>query len=312
MADIKVTKIKNLAIDPGNGTAFAYDTPEMMPKAHQNCLVVGPRGSGKTVATVNLVERMGYDRIFIISPSVASNRSVMDRLRIDPDDVYPDPNASALASIKRKIEGERDDLEEFEADLARWKAFMHKLKHSDDTHGMFSDDMLDFWDGREFIKPVWKYGMKDGKPRRPMLALILDDCVGSDLYTRGIRQLNAFTIFHRHLGQLHGPEGGAIGCSLYFLVQSYKCQGGGLSKCIRNNTTSLIVFRTKSEKELDEISDECSGEISKQDFIKLYNAAMVDKHSFLFIDLHRKPHHPSGFRRNLDEFLQIPESSETK
>ena len=301
---VKITKVKGLEIDPGKGNAFAYDTPELMPKAHQNCLIVGPRGSGKTVATVNLVEKMGYDRVFIISPSVASNRSVMDRLRIDPDDVYPEPNASALADVKRKIEDIRDEYEEFEEKLEKWKKFMHRLKHSDDTYGLFTDDMLDFFDGREFVKPVWKYGMKDGKPRRPMLALILDDCVGSELYTRGIRQLNAFTIFHRHLGQLHGKDGGAIGCSLYFLVQSYKCSAGGLSKCIRNNTTSLIVFKTKSEKELEEISDECSGEISKEDFLKLYDTAInKDKHSFLFIDLHKKDNHPSGFRRNLDEFL---------
>lgn len=304
---VKITKIKGLAIDPGKGNAFAYETPEHMPKAHQNCLVVGPRGSGKTVATVNLVENMGYDRVFIISPSVASNKNIMDRLRIDPDDVYAQPNAAALAHVKQKIEQIRDEYEEFLEKLERWKAFMHKLKHSDDTQTLFSDDMVDFFDGREFVKPIWKYGMKDGKARLPMLALILDDCVGSELYTRGIRQLNAFTIFHRHLGQLHGKEGGAIGCSLYFLCQCFKCSSGGISKCIRNNTTSMIIFHTKSEKELDEISDECNGEVSKQDFMKLYDTAMVDKHSFLFIDLHKKEHHPSGFRRNLDEFLTIPQ-----
>ena len=28
-----------------------------------------------------------------------------------------------------------------------------------------------------------------------------------------------------------------------------------------------------------------------------------EKHDFLFVDLHPKPNHPSGFRRNFDEFI---------
>ena len=303
---VKVTKVKNMKIDPGKGKAYAYETAPDMPKAHQNCLVIGPRGSGKTVAVVNLVERMPYHRIFIISPSVASNRSVMDRLRIDPSDVYEDPDdISCLDKIKAAVEQERDDYEQFLVDSAKWKAFTNQLKKRDVSHQMFEDDILDFWDGHDFVKPVWKYGMKDGQPIKPCMALILDDCVGSGLYTRGIRKLNAFTIFHRHIGQFHGPEGGALGISLFFLVQSFRCAGGGLSKCIRNNTTSQILFKTKSSKELDEVSEECSGEVSKEDFMKLYEYAVREKHDFLFIDMSPKPEQPSGFRRNLDEYLTV-------
>jgi hypothetical protein len=99
-------------------------------------------------------------------------------------------------------------------------------------------------------------------------------------------------------------EGGSIGASLYFLVQSYKAQSGGISRCIRGNTTSIAIGRTKSDKELLDIAEECGGEVSKDCFLKVHNQATKDtKFDFLFIDFHKKDNHPSLFRKNLDTFL---------
>ena len=167
---------------------------------------------------------------------------------------------------------------------------------------MFSDDaLLDFYDAKSgnFKKPTHKWNN-----RKCVIGVVFDDCVGSAIYTKGIRKLNQFVIFHRHQGQL--KDGGALGCSLYFLVQSFRCQSGGLSKCIRNNTTSMLVWKTKSQRDLDEIADECAGEVNKDTFMKLVCLATAEPHDFLFIDLHPKPSHPSMFRRNFDTFL-IPE-----
>ena len=80
-------------------------------------------------------------------------------------------------------------------------------------------------------------------------------------------------------------------------------QSGGISKCIRNNATSLIVFSSKSEKQLDEIAAECSGEVSKETFMQVYNHAIQQKHDFLFIDFFKKDSHPSMFRRNFSEYI---------
>jgi hypothetical protein len=125
--------------------------------------------------------------------------------------------------------------------------------------------------------------------------------MGSQLFTKGIRQLNQLCIFHRHVGQL--KKGGSIGISLFFLLQSYLAQSGGISKCIRNNATSLIVFSSKSDKQLDEIATECSGEVSKEVFLKVYNHAIQKKHDFLFIDFFKKDGQPSMFRRNFSEYI---------
>jgi len=52
--------------------------------------------------------------------------------------------------------------------------------------------------------------------------------------------------------------------------------------------------------------EECSGEIEPEVFMEMYNYALQCKHDFLFIDLHKKDDHASGFRRNFSEFL-IPD-----
>ena len=81
-------QVRNLNIHPPQGSAFAYDSHPDLPKLHQACLIVGPRGSGKTTACVNLVERLKFDRLFVISPSVKSNKELMKRLKLEEEDVF--------------------------------------------------------------------------------------------------------------------------------------------------------------------------------------------------------------------------------
>ena len=294
--------IKNFKIDPGKGSAFAYDTHPNMPKAHVNCIIVGARGMGKTVAMVNFVERMPYHRTFIISPTMNSNRELMKRLHIQPDDIYDPEDDKVLDKIKAKIDQEAEEYEDYLEELKKYNSFDKKLKSS---NSLFTDgELLSFFKGGEFRKPTHKYG-----GQKPCLALVCDDILGSNLLTKGSRKLNHMVILHRHLGELK-KAGGALGCSLYFLVQSYKTQSGSLTKSIRNNATMMMLFHTKSKKELDEISEEVGAEVSRSVFMKLIKAAHKDKHDFLMIDLHKKDNHPSCFRRNLDVFLIPPEEDD--
>ena len=291
--------VPNLKIKPPSGSAFGCETPPMMPKLHQACLVVGPRGAGKTTAVVNLVERLPFDRIFVISPSIKSNRELMKRLKIDPQDVYEDPDDTAcLDAIRSAIDQERDDLERYQQEMKRYRQLM-KVIHSDSPLFKLNDaDLGDFYRNGDFQPPKHKW---DGK--RPCMCLIIDDAMGSQLYSKP-RRLNQFTIFHRHLGQL--KEGGALGCSLFFLVQSYKAVAGGISRTIRSNVTSMILFANKNLKMLAEVAEEMAGEVAPEIFFNVFHQAMREKHDFLFIDLHPKPTHPSGFRRNFDEFIVPP------
>ena len=289
-------KVPNLQIKVPDGSPFTYETDKMMPKAHQNCLIVAPRGQGKTTFCVNLMERMPYDRVIVVSPSIKSNKCLMSRLKIDPEDIYENPDdITILDEIKQKIEQERDDLEKYLEDKKKYKELMKKL--NDDQFSIPDDLLMAFYKNGNFEPPSHRWG-----GRKPCIAILFDDCLGSGIFTKGIRKLNSLTIYHRHLGQL--TEGGSIGASLFFLVQSYKAQSGGISKCIRGNTTSLAIGRTKSDKELEDIAEECGGEVSRETFLKVHNQATRDsKFDFLFVDFHVKSEHPSLFRKNLDTFI---------
>ena len=70
--------------------------------------------------------------------------------------------------------------------------------------------------------------------------------------------------------------------------------------------TSLIVFSNKNQKQLEEMAEECAGEVEPEVFKMVYEECIRDKHDFMFIDLHRKPCHPSMFRRNFSEFVIPP------
>ena len=96
---MKIVKIpdKDLQVPPNS--AFCIETSPMMLKAHQNMLVVGKRGSGKSTIITNylrmLKEEDKMDRIFVISPTFDSNKALMESLEIDEDDVY-DPEGRQM------------------------------------------------------------------------------------------------------------------------------------------------------------------------------------------------------------------------
>ena len=61
-----LTKKVNFKIDVGKKKAFEYETDTNLPKMHQLNLCIGKRGAGKTVSTINLVEKMKYElKLFI-------------------------------------------------------------------------------------------------------------------------------------------------------------------------------------------------------------------------------------------------------
>jgi len=294
-SSIKTIKVSGLDVKPGKGSAFAIQTPANLPKLHQCCVVVGKRGSGKTTALVSLLEKLPFDYLIAVSPTMRSNADLMRRLPIEH--VFEDVDEPSVCDqIRAIVEAEADALDKYHEDVARWKKLQAKIASA----SRITDHELDeFYNDRtmDLEPPTHRWG-----GRKPVIGCVLDDIQGSQLLSKP-RKINQLVIFHRHLGQL--AAGGSIGASLYFLVQSYKSQVGGLTKTIRNQATSMILFRTKNEKELAEISEEFSGEIAPATFLKVYERAVLGggAHVFLLVDLHKKPNHPSPYRRNLNEFI---------
>jgi len=267
---------------------------------HQVCIAVGKRASGKSTAIINLIERMKYDYCIAVSPTMNSNKELMDRLKIEHtfEDV-DDP--SVIDQIKDIVKKEAEDLERYKEEVKRYNKLMTDLK---DGKYMDDDLLLQFFsDEGNFIKPTHRWNGE-----KPRIAVIFDDMLGSGIYSRP-RKLNGLSTYSRHVGQL--KEGGAIGVSLFFMIQSFKCQTGGLNKVIRNQCTTMLLFKTKDRQEMKDVAESVSGEIGEDVFNKVYDTSIGDgsNYPFLFIDLHKKKEHPSMFRRRLDEFI-IPDNLE--
>jgi len=299
---LSTQSVKGLQIVPPKETSGAYETSPDMPKMHCVTVIVGKRAAGKSVAAINLIEKMGYDYTIAVSPTMNSNKELMSRLNIehtfdDPDDL------TCVDKIKEIVNEEARDLERYRHEMKEYNKLMNDIKN-----GKSLDDnmLLKFFDTNtyglnDFIKPKHRWNGK-----KPRIAVIFDDMLGSLIYGRP-RKINALATYSRHLGQLQ--EGGSIGVSLYFLIQSFKCQVAGLTRVIRNQCTQLIMFKSKDLKEINDIAESCGGEISKETFIKVYDYAIETggSHAFLFIDLHKKENHPSMFRCGFDKFIIVDE-----
>jgi hypothetical protein len=299
---LSTQSVKGLQIVPPKNESGTYETPPDMPRSGQVNVTVGKRKSGKSCAIINLIEKMGFDYTIAVSPTMNSNKELMSRLNIEH--VFEDPDdLTCIDKIKEIVNEEARDLERYRHEMKEYNKLMNDIKKG---NSLDDNMLLKFFDTNtyglnDFIKPQHRW-----KGEKPRIAVIFDDMLGSLIYSRP-RKLNALSTYSRHLGQLE--EGGAIGVSLFFLIQSFKCQTGGLNRVIRNQCTSMIIFKTKDNKELDDIADSCGGEISKDKFIEVYDYAIETggSHPFLFIDLHKKDNHPSMFRVNFDKFIIVDE-----
>ncbi len=297
---------KNLKIELPKGERYKYETAEMMPNLCTQLLCCGAKGSGKTISIVNLVKKLEFDRIFLISPTAKSNHSILSMINIDEDDMYEDTeDLTIIDDIISRVEEEGREYDEYHEKMKEYNEFI-KNSNNNDYH-LIDDDTIDKFmdDNNNFLKPEHYLN-----GRRPKVALILDDILGSFLMSKGIRKVNNLAIKHRHISPVKSEGGGAIGISTFFLTQTFRCQTGGISKPIRSNCNSLIIFKTKNENEFNDLRDEVAGEIGKELFTKIYEIATDEPHSFLFIDFNPKKSHPSRYRKNLDTFL-IAESDGT-
>ena len=295
---MKEKPVRGLEIQPPKvSSAFKYETAQHLPKLHQNCILLGARGSGKGVAMSNLVKMLPFDRVLMISPTALSNKEILKDLNIAEEDIFDPDDPESVKKVREIVEAEANDLERYRAEMKMYQKFLKLLKQSE---SFIPDEMLEmFYQDGEFLPPEHKWG-----GREPIIACLVDDCQSSPLFRN--RQFQNLVIRHRHVGQF--KTGGALGLSLYICLQNYTAQGG-CPRAIRGNVTSMCVFKIKDKKQLKQLAEECSGEVSEEDFYSVYNQAIGDgnNHEFLFIDFNKKDCHPSMFRRYYNTYL-IPET----
>jgi hypothetical protein len=209
------------------------------------------------------------------------------------DDMFADVNdITVLSQIVAIVDKERDDYERYHREL---KAQGNKPRQA--SLFQMPEDEYAF---QAVAAPKHRWN-----GRVPCLCVYFDDILGSQIMTgKGAREVSRLCMYHRHIGGYTDPKRpGALGVSIVFNLQAYKTSVGGIPPALRANMTLMMLFKTSSAKELKDLSESVNGEITPERFLQMCQAAWRDPHDFLLIDLHPKPNHPSGFRRNFDTFL---------
>lgn len=293
--DIKVPK----------SSAFTIDTPSDFFNLHAVFLAIAKRGVGKTTAYSNLLRLMKVnnvlDRFILVSPTYHNNKHYFEGLPLDEEKDVIEPTKNTPEILMEILDEEGADYDRYHEELKEYNELQRFIKNGGNIDNYDPFHILKwstYDDLRNVPKPTHRYN-----GRKPIITIFFDDCQGADLF-KPSSKLSNLVIKHRHLGKTN--DDGAIGCTLLFACQNYTSSSAGLPKSIRNNTTHMLVFRNKNMKELQLIAEECSGEISTEQFFNIYNRAIQNQHDFLLIDFHPKKEHPSNFRRNFNEFL-IPE-----
>jgi len=281
-------------------SAFQIETEPNFIKMPVLATFTAKRGGGKTVSLCNFLaecKRKHYiDRVFVITPTYNSNKTIWDIADIPEEDCY-EPSITVIKDVLELCEAEKAEWDDFLQQKELYKQFRKDANKP--VFKINEDNLISYYEYGFFDKPPkWKYPVE----QVPRLAIVLDDCLNTDVMTRRTSGLANLCIRHRHV--LDGA-----GVSIFMLVQGYVCNGG-VPKIIRENCTHLFLFKTHNENQLKKIKEESDLEITDEEFENMLNKCHSEEYQFLMIDF--APKCPTKkYRKGFNEFL-IPPSNEGK
>lgn len=300
----KKRSLSSYKIQVPSQKAFEVETPDDQIKMHQLLLAVAKKGSGKSTAVCNLLSFLRkdkvLDRLFVITSTYESNKPLFEfcKLPVDKQDVYnpDDPPAEIIDDIISKVKQETAEWDDYKRKLYLHKQMKRALKNVKNDRDIakldpalliasYDDDIIE-------NAPVHKYNGKF-----PVLALFVDDSQSTSLFYS--KKFLNLCIRHRHIGS---SEETRMGLSVFICVQNYTAQHGGIPKAIRDNVSTMMLYKTRSDAVLKTIMEDISDQITDEEFFDVYNRACQDEHDFLLIDWAPKRHR---FRRNFDEYLPV-------
>ena len=289
---------KKLDIAPPKKPAFTIETDDDFLKLHTLTLVSGKRGGGKSVSTANYMrlckEKQYFQRCWLITPTYASNKEIWNIADINEEDVL-EPTVTALKEVAKLVEAEKQEWELFKRQKEMYEKFHRDFKHKS-LKSINADELIEFYEMGLFDnteRPKWKYPLECP----PRLALIVDDCLGTDLMAKRTAGLVNMCIKHRHLSD-------GLGLSIFLLVQSY-CSQGGTPRPIRENATNLLLFKINDFNQIKKIKEEADLPVSDEDFENMCNYAHSKPYGFILVDFNPKSE-DKRFRCGFGEYLHPP------
>jgi len=282
----------------------------------QPCLmyVSAVRNSGKSFAVSKMVRGLQRERVFdsikIITPTFNSNRAYFGDLINDPETDVLEPTRDSIQKVIDMVEQDRDLFEQHLEDLKEYTEFTRLLR----SGGAMSDEqILKYIDlgflNERFERPVFKYEKFAKTLRAPQTLVILDDVLSSPaiLQSSGLTKL---ATLNRHVAPLKEPfkNRSACGIAVIIISQTYNMPQG-VSRCLRENVTHLMLFKNRQEKQLAKIREELGSAVSEDKFMSAYEYATKDRFGNLLVSF--APKCPTQtFRKNLNELIVFNEDKQ--
>ena len=277
---------------------YKMDVPKHLPQGFFSLLSVGASGSGKTNATLNLIQKLKpyYNRYILISPTGCYDEErdqraekKYDKLKIDFDEEHSAYHRGLIGEIIGRQREALISYEEWKKYTQVYKEFLGWLKRTKSRHRM--DDQLF---GFPKLDTLLRYDFAEPNDEAyfpiqivPTAMLIIDDMASTPIYTTSIGELTNLQMKNRHLKM-----------SVLNLVQAYKL----CPRSIRLNSRVMMLFPCKSERMIKEFAETCNNQYSPEEFMELFTYATKDKpYDFLYIDTSE----PKGFRKNFNRRLDI-------
>jgi len=316
MSDFTIKKldIYGKKDEPPAEVSNAYETS---PNAiSQPCLmyVSAVRNSGKSFSVSKMVRGLQRERVFdsvkIITPTFNSNKAYFSDLINDPETDVFEPTKDSIQKVIDMVEQDRDEFQRHLEDLKEYNEFTRLLKNGGDLtdEQIFKYIGLGFLNDR-FEKPIWKYEKFAKTLRAPQTLLILDDILSSPaiLQSSGLTKL---ATLNRHVAPLKETHKNRSACGIAVIIisQTYNMPQG-ISRCLRENVTHLMLFKNRQERQLAKIREELGSAVQEEKFMKAYEYAVREKYGNLLISFAPKcPTHT--FRKNLNELIIFNEDKQ--
>jgi len=214
-----------------------------------------------------------------------------------------EPTRDSIQKVIDMVEQDRDLFEQHLEDLKEYTEFTRLLKSGGD---MSDEQILKYIDlgflNERFERPVFKYEKFAKTLRAPQTLVILDDVLSSPaiLQSSGLTKL---ATLNRHVAPLKEPfkNRSACGIAVIIISQTYNMPQG-VSRCLRENVTHLMLFKNRQEKQLAKIREELGSAVSEDKFMSAYEYATKDRFGNLLVSF--APKCPTQtFRKNLNEMI---------
>jgi len=306
---MRVKKLRVYDQDPVRGVSNRYPTSkDALP---QPCLhfISGQRNSGKSYLASKMLNQFKkdntFDKIYLVSPSFASNRDYFGK-HIREEDCFA-PTKDAIEKIISLVEQDRDEFERFLSLRKTYDQFVKELKEKP-TDDIDQALLMQAYDaGFMFSKPKWKYASKGGKVQPPRSLMILDDVLGSAalLQSSGLTRI---ATLNRHIAPLKETHSDRSACGLatIILAQSYKMRDG-VSRVLRENLSALTVFATRQEKQYKALEEEIADVVPDLSLFRTaYDYSTSEPHGNLTIDF-QSACASKIFRKNMNQLLLFDE-----